>query len=49
MSKNPKNNNVFSTLGATNHSESERQKEDYYATDSRAIKHLIEKEALAYE
>lgn len=44
MSKNPKNNSVFSTLGASNHSEGERQKEDYYATDSRAIKHLIEKE-----
>jgi hypothetical protein len=28
MSKNPENNNVFSTLGATNHSTGERQKED---------------------
>lgn len=44
MSKNPKNNNVFSTLGATNHSTEERQKEDYYATDPRFINHLLEKE-----
>lgn len=44
MSKNPENNNVFSTLGASNHSENERQKEDYYATDPRFIDHLIEKE-----
>lgn len=26
MSKNPKNNNVFSTLGVSNHSEGERQR-----------------------
>lgn len=44
MSKNPENNNVFSTLGATNHSSGERQKEDYYATDPRFINHLLEKE-----
>lgn len=44
MSKNPENNNVFSTLGATNHSTGERQKEDYYATDPHFINHLLEKE-----
>lgn len=44
MSRNPENNNVFSTLGATNHSSEERQKEDYYATDPRFINHLLEKE-----
>lgn len=44
MSRNPENNNVFSTLGATNHSSGERQKEDYYATDPRFINHLLEKE-----
>ncbi len=44
MSKNPENNNVFSTLGATNHSTGERQKEDYYATDPKFINHLLEKE-----
>lgn len=26
MSKNPKNNNIFSALGASNHSTNERQK-----------------------
>lgn len=44
MAKDPKNTNIFSTLGASNHSENERQKEDYYATDPRFIDHLIEKE-----
>lgn len=44
MSKNPENNTVFSTLGATNHSTEERQKEDYYATDPKFINHLLEKE-----
>lgn len=44
MSKNPENNNVFSILGATNHSTGERQKEDYYATDPKFINHLLEKE-----
>lgn len=44
MSKNPENNNVFSTLGATNHSTEERQKEDYYATDPKFINHLLERE-----
>lgn len=44
MSKNPENNKIFSTLGATNHSEGERQKEDYYATDPQFINHLLEKE-----
>ena len=44
MAKDPKNTNIFSTLGASNHSENERQKEDYYATDPRFINHLIEKE-----
>ena len=44
MSKNSENNKIFSTLGATNHSPGERQKEDYYATDPRFINHLLEKE-----
>ena len=44
MAKDPKNTNIFSTLGASNHSKNERQKEDYYTTDPRFINHLIEKE-----
>ena len=35
---------VFSTLGATNHFDSERQNEDYYATDPKAVKFLLELE-----
>lgn len=34
-------NNVFTTLGATNHSEGVRQKEDYYATDPQAMVLLL--------
>ena len=44
MSKNPENNNVFSTLGASNHSSGERQKEDYYATNPIFIDLLLERE-----
>lgn len=44
MSQNSKNNNVFSPLGSSNHSINDRQSEDYYATDKRAINHLLEKE-----
>lgn len=32
--------NVYTTLGASNHTEKERQSEDYYATDSIAIDRL---------
>ena len=34
-------NSVVKTLGASNHCESERQNEDYYATDPVAAKHLM--------
>ena len=30
-------NSIFKTLGASNHTEKERQNEDYYATDPEAI------------
>ena len=33
---------IFSTMGATNHSDSDRQSEDYYATDPKAVKFLLE-------
>ena len=45
MSKNSEDNKVFSTLGSSNHSIKERQNEDYYASDERAIAHLIIKES----
>ena len=30
-------NSIFKTLGASNHTERERQKEDFYATDPKAL------------
>lgn len=46
MTKNNKDwignkNSIFKTLGASNHTEKERQSEDYYATDPIAIDVLI--------
>lgn len=35
---------VFATLSASNHSEKEREKQDYYCTDPRAVEKLLEKE-----
>lgn len=35
---------VFATLGASSHSETERQKHDFYATDPKAIKWLLKLE-----
>ena len=37
-------NKIFTTIGASNHSKKERQKEDYYATDPKAVELLLEKE-----
>lgn len=39
-----KGENIFVTMGASNHSKNERQAEEFYATDPRFINHLIEKE-----
>ena len=36
---------TFSTMGASSHSEHERETNDYYATDPKAIKLLLEKES----
>lgn len=38
---------VFATLGASNHTEQERQAEDYYATDPKAIELLLEQETFS--
>ena len=35
-------NSVFTTLGASNHSEKERENNDYYATDPKAVDALVE-------
>lgn len=40
-----KNTDVFTTIGASNHSEEERQPHDYYATDPKALEILLEKES----
>ena len=37
-------NSVFKTLAASNHSQAERQAEDYYATEPRAAELLLENE-----
>jgi hypothetical protein len=35
---------VFTTLGASSHSKDEREQHDYYATDPKAVKMLLELE-----
>lgn len=40
-----KNKNIFSPLGASNHSKGERQSEDYYATDPKAVRLLLRLES----
>ncbi|BET21223.1 hypothetical protein [Solobacterium moorei] len=37
-------NKIFTTIGASNHSEKERHKDDYYATDPKAVELLLENE-----
>lgn len=39
-------NSIYKTLGASNHTDKERQNEDYYATDPIAAKILLEVESL---
>ena len=33
-------NSIYKTLGASNHTDKERQNEDYYATDPKASENL---------
>lgn len=44
MSEDSSNRNVYSTLGASNHSNEAREKNDFYATPAIAIKTLLAKE-----
>lgn len=37
------NNKVFTVIGASNHSDGERQEDDFYATPPEAVKKLLEK------
>jgi len=35
---------IYTTIGASNHTQEEREKDDYYATDPKALEILLEKE-----
>lgn len=41
--------NVFTCIGASNHSIGDRQKEDFYATEPKATRLLLEKETFTNE
>lgn len=41
-------NSVFKTLGASNHTDKERENNDYYATDPSVIYPLLEKENISH-
>lgn len=41
-------NSIYKTLGASNHTDKEREENDYYATDSIAIDALLEKATLSH-
>lgn len=40
-------NSIFTTLGASNHALEEREQNDYYATDPKAVELLLELEQFA--
>jgi hypothetical protein len=40
-------NSIYKTLGASNHTDKERQNEDYYATDPKAAELLLELETFS--
>lgn len=44
MGRTGNSKSVFATMGASNHSETERQKNDYYATEPLAVELLLAKE-----
>ncbi len=39
---------IFTTLGASNHTDKERQSEDYYATEPRAVEMLLKVETFSH-
>ena len=50
MSNNDWNGNyhsIYVTLGASNHTNKEREKNDYYATEPRAVELLLDKETFS--
>lgn len=42
MTENNNQHNVYVTLGASNHSDTERQKDDFYATDPDIVQQLLD-------
>ena len=40
-------NSIFKALGASNHTEKERQTDDYYATEPKAMELLLEVESFS--
>ena len=40
-------NSVYKTLGASNHTDKERQSEDYYAAEPKALELLLELETFS--
>ena len=40
---------VYKMIGASNHSEEEREQNDYYATDPKAVDMLLDKESFSHE
>lgn len=40
-------NSIYKTLGASNHTEKEREVNDYYATEPKAVELLLEKESFS--
>lgn len=44
-----KNTKVYSTIGASSHSSSERQEDDYYATPPKAVKELLTLEKFSHQ
>ncbi len=42
-------NSIYKTLGASNHCEHERQVDDYYATEPKAVEILLENETFNHE
>lgn len=42
-------NSIYKTLGASNHTDKERQEHDYYATEPKAVEILLEKETFNHK
>ena len=43
------NNNIFTTLGASNHAKDEREEHDFYATDPIAAEKLLQNETFSHD